>query len=183
MVMNRVVRVFVVLLACVSASSAIADGKNAKRTEVSSTFATGSDRPGGSIGFIGGVLDASGNHSGGIGVRTSDGNETSRKLATQRARIEQSRLAAQILHDRYADVSALYTEYERLTAMTPADVSVAFPFGGYDAHLAQVVSDYHLALAEYEIAQARMNQAQANLTGGTALQGGVLEELNALLGQ
>lgn len=150
-----------------------------------SVVADGQDKVGGRIGQVSGFLEASESGQGVLAGSGQDRSNESRsqQRSTQNARITKVKEAAKVL-DRAMNLTIdRYAIYEHLNTMTADQIDVSFPRGDHLAHLQQAARDYNAAVLLYRRAQERLEEAQAELTGGQALSGSALAELNALLGQ
>ncbi len=110
-------------------------------------------------------------------------NDRQERRASHQGKIEMVRTMTRLTQLAYTRTRTLYAEYDRLNTMTPEQALAAYPNGDHFEHLHASAVSYNAAVDVYYLASRQLNRAKAGLTGGQALSGGVVAELNALLGQ
>lgn len=74
------------------------------------------------------------------------------------------------------------TELERLRTLTPGQIAITYPNGGYEAALAIAEQRFGASEARARAAQDAMRHSLMALTGGRALSSEALDELHQMLG-
>ena len=109
--------------------------------------------------------------------------------STQREKVSMDALMREIHEARVVvaqarrDALTLYAIYEQLAAMSEAEVAAIFPNGGHETAVNAAALNYNAAVATFDRAELHLQAVRENLAGGHSLQGNVLTELDALMGE
>ena len=179
-----------VICAAVLAGPVAADGKTVRT--VQSVAASGIDSKNGRMAnpasaqstataSASSVLQATASDQAGRAANSRPRN-TNHSLNHQ-AKIQMYHKMTRLTQSAYARTMQLHAEYEALSNMSLAGQLATFPDGDHFDQLQSAAIRYNASVDIYYMAADQLAVAKAALTGGQELNGSVVEELNALLGQ
>ena len=94
--------------------------------------------------------------------------------------VHQVRVEVESLRQR---AITLYAVYDALNSMSPEQIDSFYPNGGHAEAVYDAATRYNAVVLQFQEAEERLKGLRAGLTGGQTLQGNVLSELNALMGE
>ncbi len=127
------------------------------------------------------VLQAAASNQAGRAANSRE--RSSGHRVNHQAKIQLMHKMTRLVQSSRIRLERLHADYQTLANMSEAEKLQAFPEGDHFGHLQAAAIRYNTSVEVYYMAVAQQDVAKAALTGGQALSGGVVEELNALLGQ